>query len=203
MICSGMLERTLHRMDSRYRVGDYVRVARKISKNLISKDDAINEIHSIADKFTIQEATSKIMGEDWYGSYDNDLKYLLYRYEEYLAEKAGEKVSEDIWEKIWNETPATTIEHIHPKTYTDKWKGKIGTSQEDIDKVVNRIGNLVLLPPGINSKAGQKSFEEKKEIYKSYHLLMLNKIEELDDWNKVAIDNREMELLSFIEEVWG
>lgn len=39
------------------------------------------------------------MGEDWYGSYDNDLKYLLYRYEEYLAAKAGEKVSEDIWEK--------------------------------------------------------------------------------------------------------
>ena len=59
------------------------------------------------------------------------------------------------------------------------------------------------MPPGINSKAGQKSFEEKKKIYNSYHLLMLNKIEELDDWNKVAIDNREMELLSFIEEVWG
>lgn len=50
----------LHRMDSRFRVGDYVRVARKISKNLISKDDAVQEIHSIADRFTIQEATSKI-----------------------------------------------------------------------------------------------------------------------------------------------
>ena len=193
----------LHRMDSRFRVGDYVRVARKISKNLISKDDAVQEIHSIADRFTIQEATSKIMGEDWYGSYDNDLKYLLYRYEEYLTAKAGEKVSEDIWEKIWSATPATTIEHIHPKTYTDKWKGKIGNSQEDIDEVVNRIGNLILLPPGINSKAGQKTFEEKKEVYKSYHLLMLNKIVGLSDWNKATIDNREMELLSFIEEMWG
>ena len=193
----------LHRMDSRFRVGDYVRVARKISKNLISKDDAVQEIHSIADRFTIQEAISKIMGEDWYGSYDNDLKYLLYRYEEYLTAKAGEKVSEDIWEKIWSATPATTIEHIHPKTYTDKWKGKIGNSQEDIDEVVNRIGNLILLPPGINSKAGQKTFEEKKEVYKSYHLLMLNKIVGLSDWNKATIDNREMELLSFIEEMWG
>lgn len=193
----------LHRMDSRFRVGDYVRVARKISKNLISKDDAVQEIHSIADRFTIQEATSKIMGEDWYGSYDNDLKYLLYRYEEYLAAKAGEKVSEDVWEKIWSATPATTIEHIHPKTYTDKWKGKIGNSQEDIDEVVNRIGNLILLPLGINSKAGQKTFEEKKEVYKSYHLLMLNKIVGLSDWNKATIDNREMELLSFIEEMWG
>lgn len=193
----------LHRMDSRFRVGDYVRVARKISKNLIGKDEAVQEIHSIADRFTIQEAISKIMGEDWYGSYDNDLKYLLYRYEEYLAAKAGEKVSEDIWEKIWSATPATTIEHIHPKTYTDKWKGKIGNSQEDIDGVVNRIGNLILLPPGINSKAGQKTFEEKKEVYKSYHLLMLNKIVGLSDWNKATIDNREMELLSFIEKMWG
>lgn len=31
---------------------------------------------------------------------------------------------------------------------------------------------------------------------------MLNKIVGLSDWNKVAIDNREMELLSFIEEIW-
>lgn len=131
---------------------------------MISKNDAVQEIHSIADRFTIQEVVSKIMGEDWYGSYDNDLKYLLYRYEEYLAAKAGEKVSEDIWEKIWSATPAITIKHIHSKTYTDKWKGKIGKSQEDIDKVVNRIGNLVLLPPGINSKAGQKTFEKKGSI---------------------------------------
>lgn len=48
-----------------------------------------------------------------------------------------------------------------------------------------------------------KTFEEKKEVYKSYHLLMLNKIVGLPDWNKAAIDNREMELLSFIEEMWG
>lgn len=193
----------LHRMDSRYRVGDYVRVARKISKNLINKEDAVKEIRFIANRFTIQEALPKIMGEDWYGSYDNDLKYLLYRYEEYLANKAGEKISEDIWEKIWSDSPATTIEHIHPKTYNEKWKGKIGNSQEEIDEVVNRIGNLVLLPPGINSKAGQKKFAEKKEVYKSYHLLMLNKIIESDDWNKSSIDNREIELLGFIEEMWG
>ena len=32
---------------------------------------------------------------------------------------------------------------------------------------------------------------------------MLNKIVGLSDWNKATIDNREMELLSFIEEMWG
>lgn len=193
----------LHRMDSRFRVGDYVRTARKISKNLIDKNDAIDEIHAIADRFTIKEAIAKIMGEDWYGSFDNDLKYLLFRYEEYLSAKAGEKISEELWEKIWSGSPATTIEHIHPKTYTEKWKGKIGDNQEQIDEIVNRIGNLVLLPPGINSKAAQKVFSEKKEVYKSYHLLMLNSITAMDDWNQTTIENREIELLDFIEEMWG
>ena len=170
---------------------------------MINKDEAIAEIHTIADRFTIKEALAKIVGEVWYGSYDNDLKYLLYRYEEYLAAEAGETISEDVWEKIWNGTPATTIEHIHPKTFTDKWKGKIGDSQEQIDEYVNGIGNLILLPPGINSKAGQKVFAEKKEIYKSYHLLMLNEILKLEDWDKAAIENRELELLEFIEKMWG
>ncbi len=193
----------LHRMDSRYRVGDYVRVARKISKNQLTKEEAIKEIKSIADKFTIKEAIEKIIGEDWYGSYDNDLKYLLYRYEENLALEQGEKISEEVWEKIWSDSPAKTIEHIHPKTYTDKWKGKIGDNQEQIDKIVNGIGNLVLLPPGVNSKAGQKPFFEKKEIYKTYHLLMLNEIIELQDWDVEAIGNRELKLIDFIEKEWG
>ena len=193
----------LHRMDSRYRVGDYVRVARKISKNQITKDDAIKEIKAIANKFTIMGAIEKIKGEDWYGSYDNDLKYLLYRYEENLALKQGETISDEIREKIWNDSPAKTIEHIHPKTYTDKWKGKIGDNQEKIDGTVNRLGNLVLLPPGINSKAGQRIFSEKKEIYKTYHLLMLNEILELEEWNKKAIEDREAKLIDFIKDEWG
>lgn len=193
----------LHRKDSRFRVGDYVRTARKITKNQITKDEAIKEIKLIADKFTIDDAITEIMGEDWYGSYDNDVKYLLYRYEEYLANERGEEISEEIWEKIWNATPANTIEHIHPKTYTEKWKGKIGNNQDEIDLYVNRIGNLVLLPPGINSRAGQKVFSEKKKIYNSYHLLMLDKIIEVDDWNKETIDSREEELLDFVKKMWG
>ena len=193
----------LHRKDSRFRVGDYIRVARRISQNKITKEEAIKEIGAIADKFSVKDAVNNIVGEDWYGSYDNDLKYLLYRYEEYLAEVHGEEISEEIWEKIWSSSPAVTIEHIHPKTYTNIWKGKIGETQEQIDKVVNSLGNLVLLPPGINSKAGQKSFDEKKEIYKTYHLLMLNEIIEKNDWTKEDIVEREFKLLEFIEKTWS
>ena len=127
----------------------------------------------------------------------------MYRYEEYLAQQKGEKISEDTWKKIWSDTPAKTIEHIHPKTYIETWKGKIGDSQEEIDSVVNGIGNLILLPPGINSKAGQKVFEEKKEIYSPYHLLMIEEVTKLSDWDKESIDKRESRLLDFIRKTWG
>ena len=49
----------------------------------------------------------------------------------------------------WNGKEYKTIEHIVPKSY----------------KHINKIGNLILLPQNINSKAGNKSFSEKKEIY--------------------------------------
>lgn len=194
----------LHRKDSRFRVGAYLRIARKLTKNEIKDiNEAIKGIKDIAERFTIDDAIDEIKGEDWYGSFDNDAKYLLYRYEEYLAQQKGEKISEDIWKKIWSDTPAKTIEHIHPKTYIETWRGKIGESQEEIDPVVNGIGNLILLPPGINSKAGQKKFQEKKEIYSSYHLLMIDEVSKLSEWNKESIAERESRLLDFIRNMWG
>lgn len=193
----------LHRKDSRFRVGDYIRIARKIAQNRTTKEVALSEIAAIADKFSVKDALENIIGEDWYGSYDNDLKYLLYRYEEYLAKENGEEISEEIWEKIWSKSPAVTIEHIHPKTYTNVWEGKVGRNQEQIDKVVNGLGNLILLPPGINSRAGQRPFNEKKEIYNMYHLLMIREVVDKADWTKAEISDRELKIIEYVEKIWG
>lgn len=49
---------------------------------------------------------------------------------------------------------------------------------------VNRLGNLILLPPGINGKAGYKSFREKKKIYQmDNNLLQVGEILEETSWN--------------------
>ena len=69
--------------------------------------------------------------------------------------------------------------------------------------MVNRIGNLVLLPPAVNSEAGRKVFSEKKKVYSQYHLLMLNEITVLDEWNRKTCDDREMKILEFMKETWG
>lgn len=193
----------LNRKDSRFRVGDYVRIARKITKGEVDCNTAIEEIKSIARELDVEKAISTVIAEDWYDSYVDDAKYLLYRYEEYLAKKAGETISRELWEKIWGGNTATTIEHIHPKSYIDTWRGKFGRNQEEINDTVNRIGNLVLLPPGINSEAARKVFSEKKRIYSRYHLLMLNEITELEDWDKTACDDREMKIMDFMKATWG
>ena len=62
---------------------------------------------------------------------------------------------------------------------------------------------LILLPPGINSRAGQRSFGEKKEIYKDYHLLILNEVVVKNDWTTKEIEDREEKILDFVEKTWG
>ena len=139
-----------------------------------------------------------------YNGWESDLKYFLYRYEEYLSKQQGENISAEIWEKIWNASPSNTIEHIHPKgPLTANWKDKISNRQDYVDKHVNRLGNLILLPPNINSKAGRKSFSEKKIIYRQNYLKMMEEVLAKRDWRRQEIEQREKELIKFAIKMWG
>jgi hypothetical protein len=64
--------------------------------------------------------------------------------------------------KQWSDT-LTTIEHIAPQTLDNNssWDPKL-YENEDYEK----IGNLTLLPGGVNSSLGNKSFQEKLVYYK-------------------------------------
>jgi hypothetical protein len=62
---------------------------------------------------------------------------------------------------------------------------------------------LLVLPPGINSKAGTKSFTDKVEVYRSVKgLHCVRKVMRLRDWNLAAIEKRERELMRFAKEQW-
>lgn len=65
------------------------------------------------------------------------------------------------------------------------------------------LGNLLVLPPGINSKAGTMAFADKVAVYKSVSgLHHVNRVARLRDWNLAAIEKREKELLKFAKEQW-
>ena len=69
-----------------------------------------------------------------------------------------------------------SIEHIYPQSKAD---------QIEID--VHRIGNLLLLPPRINSGLSNKDPVDKTEAYRNTRLLsaeaVADIIEETDGWN--------------------
>ena len=134
--------------------------------------------------------------------WENDLRYFLYRYEEYLCKKQKGQISNEMWEQIWSKSAVTTIEHIHPQSPSNNWSGKLGRGRNQLEKNVNRIGNLLLLPPHINSQAGQKTFAEKKKIYKSNFLRMHAEVIKCRDWNKDHINKREKVLLHWASETW-
>lgn len=194
----------MNRKDSRTKRGDYTRLAYKIINEHNTKDEIIEGLREIGLDYPINDAVKELRETDCYNGWENDLKYFLYRYEEYLAKEQGENISTEIWEKIWHASPSNTIEHIHPKgPLTSIWKDKISNRQDYVDKHVHRLGNLLLLSPNINSKAGRKSFSEKKVIYKQNYLKMMEEILKKKDWRRQEIEQREKELIKFAIKIWG
>jgi hypothetical protein len=102
------------------------------------------------------------------------------------------------------ESPARSIEHVHPQNPTGHlWKGAFGRGRGQRETQVNRLGNLVLLPPGLNSKLGNHSFAEKKAEYRKTGLLLLGEVSRKNTWNKQAIEEREKALLKFAIDAWA
>ena len=82
-----------------------------------------------------------------------------------------------------------TIEHIMPQTLTAKWKIDLGKKAAEIyEKYINCIGNLTLT--GYNSEISNKSFEEKKNIYKGSNIYINKRLADFDAWGEAEIIKR-------------
>ena len=108
-----------------------------------------------------------------------------------------------MWERIWSSTTADTNEHIHPQEITPTWRGKLGRGRKQLERNVHRLGNLMVLPPRVNSSAGAKSFGEKKKIYRKNRLRLMDEVLRKKDWNKTTIEEREKKLLEWAITEWG
>jgi hypothetical protein len=180
--------------DARYRVGDYARLAWKIVNEKMSTKDISEALKNIGANFPIENAVKALKNENCYEGWQNELRYFMYRYEEYLSKKNKLNFSNEQWEKIWLVSPSESIEHIWPQSKAP-------------EKDVHRLGNLVLLPPKLNSKLQAKSPLEKKEAYQRTGLLIVtdvvDRINNEKKWNKKTIEEREADLLEWAKEEWS
>ena len=192
----------IHRRDARTAVGDYVRLAWDIHNENLSADKIIAALSDLGKYYPCRvEDVRKELGErPAYGEdatfSPEELRYFFRRYEEHLSREADEDLDNKQWRKIWESGVASTIEHILPQS-TDA-------------PHVHWLGNLTLLPPGLNSKLQDKSPRVKATSYKETRLLgarnvadSIKKMKKHSKWSKNNITQREWELFKWAAKEWA
>lgn len=179
--------------DARTRVGDYVRLAWRVVNEGLSVNEIDARIGDIGEEFGIDEAIEALRGDNCYEGWENELRYVMFRYEEFLAREQKLNFSNEQWEKIWMVTASESIEHIWPKS----------TAPE---KHRHRLGNLVLLPPKLNSKLQDLHPEDKTTDYRKTGLLIAGEVADRIDavgWKRKTIEDRENALVEWAANEWA
>lgn len=99
------------------------------------------------------------------------------------------------------------VEHVMPQAggesenLPEGWKTMLGSQYIRIhDKYLHTLGNLTLT--GYNPELGQKSFDEKREIYKTSHIQLNDYFLGLDNWNEDEILKRADILSEKALKIW-
>ena len=102
--------------DARTRVGDYVQigVARGQREPICRRPSTKRS--GIGEEFTIEDAVQYPRNTNCYEGWENELRYIMFRYEEHLAREQKLNFSNEQWEKIWMVSPSESIEHIWAKS---------------------------------------------------------------------------------------
>jgi hypothetical protein len=190
--------------DARDRVGECVRLASEIRNGNPSVKQVVDGLDQIGN-VTPDEVAASLPDLYVYDRWTvEEIVYFFCKFEERLAKDNGEDIDQATWRKIWESaSKEKSVEHIYPQKDPDgNWKGK-GRQDVSPESFVHRLGNLLVLPPGINSKAGTRAFAEKVDVYKTVSgLHYVKKVARSRDWNLTAIEKREKELMKFAREQW-
>ena len=178
--------------DARTRVGDYVRLAWRIYQEKFVGDQIICALSEIGKAFPIEDAVKNLKEEDCYTGWQEELRYFLYRYEEHLAKKDEQNFDNEQWSRIWENSATNSIEHVAPQSTQRAY--------------IHWLGNLLLLPPGLNSRLGARSPEKKKGDYVKTGLFIARQtakhIKNSKRWGRREIRKRENVLLEWAKKTW-
>ena len=187
----------LARKDSRSGLGEFVRLGYDIAKERLPAPEIEKRLDGLlasdTDDFDLDRITQSDLFDDCYTGWEEQLRYLLIRYDEHLAKNAGQKLNENLWKKIWGEDTSKSIEHISPQS-----AGK---------RYMHHLGNLALLPPGVNSSLSDKPPAEKAKTYEDDGILGTVEVGKMirkdGKWTEITVRERQKLLLEFIRKEWG
>lgn len=191
----------LGRFDARQRVGDYVRLAWRVTNEKLNPETIIEQLKALGEEetFSINSVVKELYNKNCYKDWSEELRYFLYRYEEFLAKKAGQNINQGMWNRIWGDDPSKSIEHIFPQS-----RGSDNPATKGI--YIHRLGNLMMLPPGVNSKLSDLLPTQKAGTYAEEGLLQAIEVSKLvakRKWNREAVQKRERHLIRWATKEWG
>lgn len=180
--------------DARTRVGEYVRLAWDVVKSKLPAQSIQTRIDEIGSDFSIGDAVNALRNANCYEGWQDELRYFMFKYEEHLCRLKKMKFTNAQWDKIWLASPFDSIEHIFPQS-------KAGVH------IRHRLGNLVLLPPRLNSQLQDNAPIDKVKDYVDTGLLVAgevaNQIQSTGKWHKPDIEKRELALLKWAKREWA
>jgi Protein of unknown function DUF262/Protein of unknown function (DUF1524) len=99
---------------------------------------------------------------------------------------------------ILEDTTVYNLEHVIPLRPGDNWQ----LPDEIVQGYSRRLGNMTLLDPTMNNDIGNKSFNEKIQIYKSSPILITQEIADFTKWGPDEIDERQAALADDALKIW-
>lgn len=184
---------TLAGKDTRSKVGEYVRLGYDVLASKLPPKAVAAAIAELGDGYSIDEVIFEDSWDNWYEGWAEEVRYVLFRYEEHLARKAGMQINESQWAKVWAADPARSVEHIMPQS-----SGK---------RYVHHLGNLTMLPPKVNSSLKDKPPQDKAARYVECGLQATmavgRSIQEGQRWNRQAVLDRAAAIEEFVREEWA
>jgi hypothetical protein len=179
-------------IDKRKKVGEYTKLAYEIIRKEIEPDLICKRLLAIPDAGQhVEKALKEFDASDCYNGWEEPLRYILFRYEEHLAHENGQKINASEWNKIWMQDPSKSIEHIKPQSSGVNY--------------MHHLGNLAMLPPGVNSSLKDKSPVEKVGAYESSGIRSTRDVAKAirdGGWSFNNVKTRAADILEFVRREW-
>lgn len=180
--------------DSRHKVGDYVRLAYDLNSSKVPFEKVLEKLNQLGADYSLEELLkNEGFWDNCYEGWGEELRYLLYRYDEYLAAVDGEQINEVSWRRIWESEASESIEHIVP--------------QRTRRKYTHHLGNLVILPRNVNSRLKDMPPKDKADAYIRNGIrgtaAVGVMIRDVGRWGKKEVKDRAKRIEEFVKVEWG
>jgi len=100
----------------------------------------------------------------------------------------------------YKEQEYAVVEHVMPEKLTGQWKRDLVGQEDSVHrKYLNTMGNLVLVPKGIQTG---DSYRKKSAIYETLSFRTTQDVADLEKWNGYSIRNHAAKLFGVAVNTW-